>query len=86
MKKKILAGIALLSIAFVTSLDVRADGSHDFKDADEYPEGGGNASCTVTSNCFDGWGSTVTGSVSCSGTNCERDYEWVKCDGVKTEC
>lgn len=87
MKKKILAGIALVSIALITNLNVRADDPpHVLKHADEDPQGGGGTSCTVTSNCFNIWGSTVTGSVSCTGTNCERDYEWVKCDGVKTKC
>ncbi len=42
-------------------------------------------SCTVSSTCFMGLG-TVSGSVSCSGSNCSRGTEWVKCDGKKTEC
>ena len=77
----------MLSIAFVTTLNVRADDPFPqvLKYADEEPQGGGGNSCTVTSNCFNIWGNTVSDSVSCSGTNCERDYEWVKCDGVKTK-
>jgi len=46
----------------------------------------GGYSCTVTSNCFN-WGGQIVGSVSCTGTeSCSRGYEWVKCDGIKTEC
>ena len=56
----------------------------------EYPEedggGGGGTSCTVTSNCYMALGQVIAGSVSCTGTNCERGYEYVICDGIRTEC
>jgi len=46
----------------------------------------GGYSCTASSNCFNIMG-TVTGSVSCTGTqSCSRGTGWVKCDGHKTEC
>lgn len=41
---------------------------------------GGGYSCTVTSTC----GSY--GSVSCTGQTCERGWQWVECDGKRTDC
>ena len=57
-------------------------------DDQESPEGnGGNgASCTVTSNCYIGLGQVIAGSVSCTGTTCERGYEYVICNGKRTNC
>ena len=52
--------------------------------------GSGGTSCTVTSTCYDL--GKPSGSVSCTGTKCERSNggwntePWVKCDGVKTSC
>ncbi len=42
--------------------------------------GGGGYSCTVTSNCGN------QGSVSCTGQTCERGWQWVECDGKRTDC
>lgn len=42
-------------------------------------------SCTVMSYCYN-WLGQIVGSVSCTGRVCSRGSEWVKCDGVKTEC
>ncbi len=45
----------------------------------------GGYSCTVTSNCYSIFGSNE-GSVSCTGSQCERGYGWVECDGHRTNC
>lgn len=45
----------------------------------------GDYSCTVTSICSNPFGQQ-TGSVSCTGTSCKRGYEWVECDGHRTNC
>jgi len=82
MKKKILTGIALLSMALVVALNVNA--YEVIQDAGNQDGGGGGYSCTVTSNCGTGHNG---GSVSCTGVKkCERGWQWVKCDGNKTKC
>lgn len=69
-----LVNITLLAYAESTDVSGEADA-------------GGGYSCTVTSTCFGAGG--VAGSVSCSGTVCERSSggsltsPWVKCDGKK---
>lgn len=45
----------------------------------------GGYSCSASANCY--FGSTVEGSVSCTGTkSCESGYEYVKCDGKTSSC
>ena len=41
--------------------------------------------CSVTSKCFSNTGVEV-GSVSCSGNFRDRGFEWVECDGRRTDC
>jgi hypothetical protein len=44
-----------------------------------------DGTCSVMSICFSNTGEQV-GSVSCSGNFCDRGYEWVECDGHRTDC
>lgn len=53
-------------------------------------ESGDKYACTVTTNCYNLIGQ-VDGSVSCTGTKCDRGAgwsgeRWVECDGHRTAC
>jgi hypothetical protein len=92
MKNKILTGIALLSMALITTLNVNAfdpvDGDHD-----ENEEGGGgdtficssggpgSTSCSVS---FDGGGGGINGGTSCS-VECSTGY-YACCNAYHNKC
>ena len=79
MKKRIL-GVAFGAALLVVGFALNTQNAEAKKDA----IGDGNGSCTVSSNCFSM--GTVMGSVSCTGTTCSRGFEYVKCDGKRTDC
>lgn len=45
---------------------------------------GGSTTCTVTTYCYDG--SVLVGTISCTGTICARENNYVACDGQRTYC
>ena len=47
---------------------------------------GGGSTCTVTTNCFIAGTTTVSGTISCTGSECQRTSSAVMCDGVITTC
>ena len=81
MRRKWFIPLALIAMISVGAYAQQTDDQED-------PEGngGGGTSCTVTSSCFAGLGQVVVGSVSCTGTLCERGYEYVICNGRRTDC
>ena len=83
MKKKLF--VLLMFVAIVACAGVYAQQTNE-EDVSEVVGDGSGTSCTVTSNCFGFLGLGVEGSVSCTGSTCERGYEYVICDGKKTEC
>ena len=81
MKKKLF--VYMLFAAMVSGVTY-AQQTDDQENPEE--DGGSGASCTVTSNCYIAPGQTVAGSVNCTGTTCERGFEYVICNGRRTDC
>lgn len=81
MKKKL---FVYALFAAMISGGAYAQQTDDQEDPEE--NGGSSASCTVTSTCFGFLGQGIEGSVSCTGSTCERGFEYVICNGKRTNC
>lgn len=85
MKKALLFSVFLIAMA---SSNVLAEGGDNTTGpiAPDDQGGGGGYSCTVTSNCFMLSGGGISGTVSCTGTECVRGFGWVMCNKKITSC
>jgi len=94
MKKKIFGALIVVAITAGAMINVNLNKVSNKADlalanVEALAKGeGGSTSCEVSTNCYgDVWHpDKVTGTVSCSGTNCSRTDTSVTCDGATTSC
>ena len=94
MEKKILCALVVIVIVAVGTINVNMSKIRNHKgdlalsNVEALADGETTTTCTVSTNCYtDPWKpDKLTGTVSCTGTNCTRTNTSVTCDDLTTSC